>query len=52
VPEEYVKRNYERDTLPDPSRYYMKDFAGYTAVYPEVEVISMDIINHIFPVYF
>ena len=39
VPEEYIKRNYERDTLPDPSRYYVKDFPGYTAVYPEVEVI-------------
>jgi hypothetical protein len=39
VPEEYVKRNYERDTLPDSSRYYMKDFPRYTAVYPEVEVI-------------
>ena len=36
VPEEYVKRNYERDTIPDPSRYYVKDFPGYTAVYPEV----------------
>ncbi|WP_228369241.1 hypothetical protein [Candidatus Nitrososphaera gargensis] len=39
VPEEYVKRNYERDTYPDPSQYYLKDFPGYTAVYPEVEVI-------------
>jgi hypothetical protein len=39
VPEEYVKRNYERDVVPDPSRYYIKDFPGYTAIYPEVEVI-------------
>ena len=39
VPEEYVKRNYERDVHPDPSRYYIKDFPGYTAVYPEVEII-------------
>ena len=39
VPEEYVKRNYERDVAPDPSRYFVKDFHGYTAVYPEVEVI-------------
>lgn len=39
VPEEHVKRNYERDVVPEPSRYYMKDFPGYTAVYPEVEVI-------------
>ena len=39
VPEEYVKRNYERDVLPDPSRYYIKDFPGYSAVYPELQVI-------------
>src|SRR5919198_4619795 len=39
VPEEYVKRNYERDTYPDPSRYYVKDFPGYTAMYPEVKII-------------
>lgn len=39
VPEEYIKKNYERDTLPDPSRYYVKDFPGYQAVYPEVQVI-------------
>ena len=39
VQEEYVKRNYERDVAPDPSRYFVKDFPGYTAVYPEVEVI-------------
>lgn len=39
VPEEYVKRSYERDVVPDPSRYYVKDFPGYTAIYPEVEII-------------
>jgi hypothetical protein len=39
VPEEYIKKNYERDAVPDPSRYYVKDFPGYTAIYPEVEVI-------------
>lgn len=39
IPEEYVKRNYERYVVPDPSRYYVKDFPGYTAIYPEVEVI-------------
>ena len=37
MPEEYVKRNYERDVLPDPSRYYINDFPGYTAIYPELE---------------
>src|SRR5215207_3802724 len=34
-----VKRNYERDAYPDPTRYYVKDFPGYAAIYPEVEVI-------------
>src|SRR4051795_1032557 len=37
VPEEYVKANYERDVMPDPIRYFLKDFPGYTAVYPEVQ---------------
>src|ERR671933_449511 len=31
VPEEYIKKNYERDTVADPLRYYMKDFPGYNA---------------------
>jgi hypothetical protein len=39
ITEDEVKRNYERDTLPDPSRYFVKDYPGYTAVYPEVTVI-------------
>jgi hypothetical protein len=40
VPEEYVKRHYERDAHPNPSRYYVKGLPGYTSpVYPEVEVI-------------
>ena len=40
ITEDEVKRNYERDTLPDPSRYFVKDYPGYTAVYPEVTVIA------------
>jgi hypothetical protein len=39
VPEEYIEKNYERDAVPDPSRYYVKDFPGYSGIYPEVEVI-------------
>lgn len=39
MPEEYVEKNYERDTLPDPSRYYVKDLPGYQAMYYEVQVI-------------
>lgn len=38
VPEEYIKKNM-RDAVPDPSRYYVKDFPGYSGIYPEVEVI-------------
>ena len=33
------QRNYEKDVYPNPSRYFVKDFLGYTAVYPEIEVI-------------
>jgi hypothetical protein len=40
ITEEEVKRNYERETMPEPSRYYVKDFPGYTAVYPEVTIIT------------
>jgi hypothetical protein len=40
ITEEEVKRNYERETIPDPSRYYVRDFPGYTAVYPEVTMIT------------
>lgn len=37
--EEEVKRSYERDALPDPSRYFVKDYPGYTTTYPELSVI-------------
>jgi hypothetical protein len=40
ITEDEVKRNYERNTLPDPSRYFVKDYPGYTTVYPEVTVIA------------
>lgn len=39
IPEIYIKNNYERDVHPEPSRYYVKDFPGYTAIYPTVDVI-------------
>jgi hypothetical protein len=39
VAEKHVKQNFEREVVPDPSRYYVKDFPGYSAVYPEVELI-------------
>ena len=40
ITEDEVKRNYERDIIPDPYRYYVKDFPYYTtAYYPELKVI-------------
>jgi hypothetical protein len=48
IEEEEVKKNYERDTIPDPSRFYVKDFPGYTTVYPEVTMITPRFIR---PVY-
>ena len=48
IVEEEVKKNYERDTIPDPSRFYVKDFPGYTSVYPEVTMITPRFIR---PVY-
>ena len=39
VQEEYVKRNYERESHPDPSRYYVKDSPGYAAKFPKVDTI-------------
>lgn len=36
VTEKEVKENYERDTIPDPNNYYIKDYPYYTSdnVYP------------------
>ena len=35
ISEEEVKRNYERDLVPDPSRYYVKEYPYYsTSYYP------------------
>ncbi len=35
IPEDEVKRNYERDVVPDPSRYYVKEYPYYsTSYYP------------------
>ena len=41
ITEDEVKRNYERETQPDPSRYFVKDYLGYyIADYPELRVIT------------
>ena len=33
ITENEVKANYERDKIPDPSRYYVKDYTTYTTTY-------------------
>jgi hypothetical protein len=40
ITEDEVKRKYERYIAPDPTRYYVKDYAMYTtAYYPEITMI-------------
>lgn len=40
ITEEEVIRNYERDLIPDPTRYYVKDYPAYsTDHYPELTMI-------------
>jgi hypothetical protein len=40
ITEEEVVTKYERDVIPDPSRYYVKDYPSYsTAYYPEITFI-------------
>jgi hypothetical protein len=34
ITESEVKGNYERDKIPDPLQYYIKDYPYYTAAYP------------------
>ena len=41
IPEVEVKANYERNIMPDPTRYYVKDYPYYNAaIYPEVVIIQ------------
>lgn len=39
VTEDEVKTNYERKIVPDPSRYYMKDYPSYSIQFPELRLI-------------
>ena len=40
ITEKEVIRNYERDLVPDPTRYYVKDYPAYSAAYyPELTMI-------------
>jgi len=46
--EDEVEKDYERDSVPDPSRYFVKDYPGYTAAYPD---LTMLIPRYTAPVY-
>ena len=49
ITESNVKGNYERDKIPDPSQYYIKDYPYYTtAYYPELIVIPPRYIRPVF----
>ena len=39
ITEDEVKRNYERKIVPDPSRYYIKDYPLYSTQFPELRLI-------------
>jgi hypothetical protein len=39
VTEDKVKSNYERKIVPNPSRYYIKDYPMYSAQFPELRLI-------------
>jgi hypothetical protein len=48
IKEEEVKRRYERDIAPNPSRYYVKDHPVYrTAYYPPVITIPSRYVGHL-----
>jgi hypothetical protein len=45
-----VKASYERDKIPDPKEYYIKDYPYYsTAYYPEVIVIEPRFLRTTYP---
>ena len=49
ITENEVKANYERDKIPDPSRYYVKDYPTYTTTYyPELIMIPPRYIRPVF----
>jgi hypothetical protein len=50
ITEEEVKRNYERDLIPDPARYYVKDYPAYsTSYYPELTMIPSRYTRPLYP---
>jgi hypothetical protein len=50
ITEEEVKRIYERDLIPDPTRYYVKDYPAYsTSYYPELTMIPSRYTRPIYP---
>jgi hypothetical protein len=50
ITEQEVIRNYERDLIPDPTRYYVKDYPAYSsAYYPELPMIPSRYTRPIYP---
>jgi hypothetical protein len=50
ITEQEVIRNYERDLIPDPTRYYVKDYPAYSsAYYPELTMIPSRYTRPIYP---
>jgi hypothetical protein len=39
IKENEVKSKYERQIVPDPSRYYIKDYPAYSMTFPELKTI-------------
>ena len=39
IKEDEVKSKYERQIVPDPSRYYIKGYSDYSATFPELKTI-------------
>src|ERR671925_811498 len=50
ITEKEVISNYERNVVPDPTRYYVKYYPAYsTAYYPELKMIPSRYIRPIYP---
>jgi hypothetical protein len=39
IKEDEVKSKYERQIVPDPSRYYIKDYSDYSTTFPDLKTI-------------
>jgi hypothetical protein len=41
IKEDEVKSKYERQIIPDSSRYYLKDYSGYSTTFPDLKTIPI-----------